>query len=162
MRGWTERKIIPVEAMRLYRAAEMLVDALPMWRNVEGSWVPCAERYTDGTEVRCHELIRAVTASIAQAILKPLSWKIHDGTYGAVDHSWLEFYVIGYGMPFVLDVYVPGRVPMVQLVDGTGLLPEYRLYQKGLGRDDLQFDLIEAMTKWLLRNRPPGALAPNK
>lgn len=82
----------------------------------------------DGDWVRCHELARAVA--------EVLELPAYDGRYGACEHSWI---VTPDGA--VLDVYVPARVPQVQLVDARApwALAEYRT---GAPRDDVREDVI--------------------
>jgi len=82
----------------------------------------------DGELVRCHELARAVG--------KVLKLEHEDGRYGFVEHTWLwtepkmnEKFHAPWFLPNVLDVYVPGGVPQVQLVHmgASGLPPRYYL-----------------------------------
>lgn len=82
-----------------------------------------------GIEIRCHELARAV-GSILQL---PVS----DGRYGmrgSIEHSWLR---VGNWQDYydakILDVYVPGACPQVQLLlYGNSFLPTRELYVQGV------------------------------
>jgi hypothetical protein len=79
----------------------------------------------DGEPIRCHELARAVG--------KVLDLEVCDGRFGFVEHSWLwteslDPAVAPWVLPRILDVYVPGAIPQVQLVDThSGLPPRYYL-----------------------------------
>lgn len=76
---------------------------------------------------RCHELARAVG--------KALGLPHVDGYYEHIQHTWLWTCPLppppfGYNqrMPNILDVYVPGGHPQVQLVDFHSILPSRRTY----------------------------------
>lgn len=95
-----------------------------------------------GSVVRCHERVRAV------ADLLELTFE--DGFYGMVEHSWIWLSPREpiSPLPRILDVYVPGRIPQVQLIDPHIHLPfEYR---RGPPRTDINqpmvFELIRLMT----------------
>lgn len=86
-----------------------------------------------GNELRCHELARAVQHVLDE---DPTDIAVVDGKCGPVEHSWL---VSAGGV--ILDPYVPGRLPSVQIVDlivGT-------LYRGGSPRDDIQPTVIERL-----------------
>jgi hypothetical protein len=71
-----------------------------------------------GNELRCHELVRAVRFVISDEYVL----MIEDGKCGSVEHSWLRF-----SDGVILDPYVPGRLPSVQIVDsfvGTAYRPD--------------------------------------
>lgn len=93
----------------------------------------------DGKVVRCHELSRAVA--------QVLGLTVEDGYYGMAEHSWIwltprEPFS---PLPRILDVYVPGRMPQVQLIDPHLHLPfEYR-------RGPERTDIDEAMVQELVR-----------
>lgn len=61
--------------------------------------------------VRCHELARAA-ASVLGKYGDEYKYDVVDGMYGPIEHTWL---VTDRGN--ILDVYVPGREPQVQLID---------------------------------------------
>lgn len=87
-----------------------------------------------GSVVRCHELVRA-TSFI-------LDLTFEDGYYGMVEHSWLwlEPRQPLNPPPRILDVYAPGRIPQVQLIDSTTSLPwEYR---RGPPRTDINQPMV--------------------
>lgn len=79
-------------------------------------------------ELRCHELARAVQRVCARDLV------VVDGKCGPIEHSWLVWpddYVI-------LDPYVPGRLPAVQLVDPiVGMA-----YRPGGQRSDIRQQIV--------------------
>ena len=71
-----------------------------------------------GNELRCHELARAVHLVVYEREHK---LDVVDGHCGPIEHSWLR-----YSDGVIIDVYVPGRLPAIQLVDplvGTAYRP---------------------------------------
>src|SRR5437763_1419140 len=79
-----------------------------------------------GNELRCHELARAVHLVVHAREYKLV---VVDGKCGPIEHSWIH---LSDGV--ILDPYVPGRMPAVQLVDlvvGTA-------YRPGAPRDDIR------------------------
>jgi hypothetical protein len=93
----------------------------------------CVSRVSNswGNELRCHELARAV-----HHVVFPREHKLAviDGHCGPVEHSWLRF-----SDGAILDAYVPGRLPAVQLVDplvGT-------MYRPGSPRRDIRQDIVD-------------------
>lgn len=127
MKSYAETDVFCGYERNLLARAERAVDACP--------------RLVDGKEVRCHELVRAVGFCLDL----PAAC-VADGWYGMVEHSWLwtqafEKYT---GLPNVLDVYVTGRLPQVQLVHSTPILPfEYR-------RGDLRRDIRKPVIRLLV------------
>ncbi len=112
MIGYAQREIFTPRELKLLDCAETLVAIAPY--------------EIDGDLVRCHELARAVGAV--------LGLQHEDGRYGFVDHTWLwtsklSERVAPWDLPHVLDVYVPGGMPQVQLIDAAhaGLPPRYYL-----------------------------------
>lgn len=96
-----------------------------------------------GSVVRCHEMVRA--ASVI------LDLTFEDGFYGMVDHSWLwlEPREPLSPPPRILDVYVPGRIPQVQLIDSTTSLPwEYR---RGPTRTDINRPLVAELIRLMIK-----------
>jgi hypothetical protein len=75
-------------------------------------------------ELRCHELARAV-----QQQMPPYDLAILDGHCGPIEHSWLCF-----SDGVIIDPYVPGRMPAVQLIDPIAAT---RLYRIGVYRTDI-------------------------
>ena len=84
-----------------------------------------------GNELRCHELARAV-----QRVLADNTIVVVDGHCGPVEHSWLRF-----SDGAILDPYVPGRLPAVQIVDEVVAA----LYRKGALRRDLRRSIIDRL-----------------
>lgn len=90
-------------------------------------YVKIAPAHIGGEVIRCHELARAVG--------RVLELTHEDGRFGFVEHTWLwtrprdsEEFVAPWVLPNILDVYVPGSMPQVQLVHmATGLPPRYYL-----------------------------------
>lgn len=83
-----------------------------------------------GDELRCHELARAVQRVLGEDV------GVVDGKCGPVEHSWLAC-----AGGVILDPYVPGRLPAVQIVDsivGT-------LYRHGAPRDDIRHETIDRL-----------------
>jgi hypothetical protein len=91
-------------------------------------------------DVRCHELARAL------AVFFDGGWVVVDGKYGSVDHSWLV--PLAYKTRTVLDPYAVWRVPMVQLVDTSPLLPEHGLYKPGTYRMDIQNGVVTKLIQF--------------
>lgn len=128
MIGYAAREIFTAHERDLLDRAERLVAAAPY--------------ELDGHLVRCHELARAV------GMLLDLSHC--DGWFGMIDYSWLWTRrpkqidgVFVDGVPNVLDVYVPGRLPQVALVASSPHLPyEYR---RGDARSDVRAGAVAAL-----------------
>jgi hypothetical protein len=98
----------------------------------------------DGRWLRCHEVARAVGNFLDLAVC--------DGWYGMVEHSWLwtrepeivEGAFLG-GLPNILDVYVPGGMPQVQLIHTSSALPLN--YRRGDPRTDIDARTVELLIK---------------
>lgn len=130
--------------MRSYAELEMFKPTeIEKWKEA----VVLTERVPDrifGELVRCHELARAVG--------KLLELPVQDGYYSFVEHSWLWLWPYDPDDPYipnVLDVYVPGRVPQVQLVHtNSSAFP--REYRRGNGeRDDIRNDALEEILQYM-------------
>lgn len=131
--GYSEREIFQGSLIRELQRTKLLVG------RIEESVIASV---TGHPEIRCHELARAVTA-----FLSP-HWEVVDGKLGHVDHSWLRH------RRFILDVYVPGRLPMVQLVDdGSWALPKAG-YTPGPLRGDIRENVIDAIRCQLEADAP--------
>jgi hypothetical protein len=107
-----------------FRAAHLrLLDRVEMYvARVSNSW---------GNELRCHELARAVHRVVGEP-----DHLVVDGKCGPIEHSWLY---LSDGV--ILDPYVPGRMPAVQLVDlvvGTA-------YRPGDPRDDIRQAVVDRL-----------------
>lgn len=100
----------------------------------------CVEALPDRQGLRCHEVARAVG--------RALGLPVQDGKYGSVDHTWLWTSPLdpqAGERPNILDVYVVGRLPQVQLVHYTGILPEWNAYKRTLFRGDIDHALVETL-----------------
>jgi hypothetical protein len=74
---------------------------------------------------RCHEL--------AHAVGEVLGLPVQDGYYEGINHSWLWTRPLpklpAPSLPNILDVYVPGELPQVQLIHYASILPAWESYQ---------------------------------
>jgi hypothetical protein len=95
VKPYAELEVFRAGELAMYRTAVELVSKLPTW-DLDGRWV------------RCHEVVRAVAATVGFIDLR-----VRDGLYRGIDHSWLEVVC----RPVVLDVYAVGQLPPVRLVD---------------------------------------------
>lgn len=125
MKSYAESKIFNPSERYNWRRATELVAAIP----------------DDGTVWRCHEVARAVGAR--------LKLPVRDGKCGAVQHSWLLSCGHMQGEPKILDPYVPGAMPPVQLIDTFALL--HFKYTVGEERDDIRQDDIERIQAYWSR-----------
>lgn len=88
---------------------------------------------TWGNELRCHELVRAIHLVVCAREHK---LDVVDGKCGPIEHSWL-----GLADGVILDPYVPGRMPAVQIVDpivGTA-------YRPGAPRADIRRAIVDRL-----------------
>lgn len=84
-----------------------------------------------GNELRCHELARAIRICAPEHALA-----VVDGKCGPVEHSWLRF-----SDGVILDVYVPGRLPAVQILDPlVGIA-----YAPGVDRDEIRQTIVDRL-----------------
>lgn len=130
MKGYTARKVLSAEELRLWDHATVLVERIPELRTL-----------------RCHELARAVGHVIGLPV--------QDGKFGIVEHSWL--WLPGEPLPDttdqlsrwpnILDTYMPGAFPIVQAVYTGMPLPHVQGYKLGPDRDDIDVATVE----WLLK-----------
>jgi hypothetical protein len=136
VKGYAEYEIFVEDDLEQLKMATQLVAAVPYIEDVNKK------------PVRCHELARAVA--------KVLKLRVHDGTFGAVEHSWIALaHQKRPAHPHyarVLDVYVPGALPQVQIVDTYALLP-YR-YDPGTERVDIREDVVEWLLKKMFEENP--------
>ena len=125
MLSYAETDIFTPEQVLTHHRAQVLVETLP-----EDPFGP--ER------LRCHELARAVGVF--------LDLPFHDGRLGGVEHSWLTIGPVSDTGAIILDVYMPGALPQVQLVDNRrpGLIYN-RSYEKGPPRKDIDVDQVKAL-----------------
>lgn len=121
--GYAAEEIFSTEEIILFGWAERFAAKVP-------------SRQPDGEWVRCHEVARAVGGLLNLTVV--------DGVYGHVQHSWLDLPVAERPdlRRHVLDVYAPGRLPRVQLIDAWYLLPEGSSYKPGLARGDIREDIV--------------------
>ena len=85
-----------------------------------------------GNELRCHELARAI-----HLVVRTPELVVVDGHCGPVEHSWLCFSTDG----VIIDTYVPGRLPAVQIIDPlVGLM-----YRPGPERDDIRQPIVDSL-----------------
>lgn len=143
MRGYSEEEVFPKVELAYWRKATRLVEAIPEpW--ILGSG-PRAPDRSKPPIIRCHELARAVSFALDEPRLSGVFPGVVDGKYGAVEHSWIKLVNSnGRTKGCVLDVYSVGRLPMVQLVDLSALLPHQALYK------EQKLDLREAVNTLLI------------
>lgn len=125
MLSYSEREVFTPEAVRIWKLAVRMVDQLSEYRDSEGR------------ELRCHE--------IARALGELLKLQVVDGQSVGVDHSWLVI-----DRHTLLDPYAPARLPMVQLID-VGLPTLARFYYLHDGKFfDRRSDIREDVVRWLV------------
>lgn len=137
MKGYAECEIFSKRELKLLQTAQALVRRVPgrvqPRRGVRAQWV------------RCHELARAIG--------KILKLEVADGWYGFVEHSWLwtsrsqriDGQHLG-PLPNILDLYVPGRLPQVQLVHTSATVGLQ--YRPGSPRDDINDELVAQLARF--------------
>lgn len=102
-------------------------------------------------QYRCHELARAVCARLCgMDTYNELSLAVVDGQLGPIEHTWIN---VGYPQSWprpahqaILDVYTPGRIPQVQLIDDHHFLTHE--YQAGADRADINHAMIADIRGW--------------
>lgn len=127
MKSYSESAVFNPWHMEVRDFAERVVQAIP---NVPG------------VELRCHEVARVVLNAILWKWPEPVTdgyFAVIDGTYGQVDHSWLEDTRAGMTR-VILDTYCVARLPQVQLVSDSLMLA--RLYEPREHRTDIDWDLV--------------------
>ncbi len=140
MKSYAELEMFKETEIQLLKRAILLVERVP--------------DQVLGELVRCHELARAAG--------KILGLSVQDGYYNFIEHSWLwltpydpdDFYI-----PNVLDVYVPGRIPQVQLVNtNSSALP--RDYRRGQDeRTDINELAVEKILWYMVGQSEKEAVA---
>ena len=123
VRTYAEMEVFSTDEIEhWYRATEIV------------AWLPSK---VGGQLVRCHELARFVGGL--------LGLEVQDGLFGFVDHSWLwtgpRRGTMLWQLPNILDVYVPGQMPPVQLIHVATGLP--MSYQSGPARTDIRTEALE-------------------
>ncbi len=127
---YAERECFGAEHLRLLALVESLV------RSVSSDW---------GNELRCHELVRAVH-SVVHAVARDnvavsdceYELVVVDGHCGPVEHSWLRC-----ADGAILDAYVPGRLPAVQIIDGNSVVCVQ--YRPGPPRRDIRQSIVSRL-----------------
>lgn len=125
------REVFPAPFVSLWKRATELV------ARVSDEW---------GNELRCHELARAVEYNLAMSAdyVRLSAIDICDGMRGPVEHSWLVLRAAQRDPRSfaILDVYVPGALPVVQLVDRFTI---HRLYREQGVRSDIDLEIIRRL-----------------
>jgi len=117
---YAERRCFQSIHTKLFRHARKYVTRIPDY------W---------GNELRCHELARAVHAVLHELHEPGYKLEVVDGRCGPVEHSWLSW-----SDGVILDVYAPGRLPAVQLVD-----PLVGAYRPGTPRQDIKQSIVNQL-----------------
>ncbi len=96
---------------------------------------------TGGIELRCHELARAVARGLVHRGHSGVT--VIDGQLYMIEHSWLLLppsRLPAAMRPALLDVYCPGRLPQVQLIDDHFVVS--RGYKAGKPRTDIRERIV--------------------
>ncbi len=136
MKGYAEREIFSAEEKLLLFEAKKIVRFFPA-HDAKNRWV------------RCHEVARVVGTVLGLEVM--------DGHYGMCEHSWLwtKPLVPLCPPPNILDPYVVGRLPSVQLVHSSTTLPyEYR---RGDKRKDIRPSVLDELYRTLKGRSPKRA-----
>jgi len=144
MKSYAEREIFGSYAITIW------MDAVTYVSRVGAMW---------GNELRCHELARAAHRALSAEHAERLrTWKVGltvvDGRLGPIEHSWITYAPPApIGQPYrdaprrahVLDVYCPGRLPQVQLIDGSSTIS--REYHAGPAREDIDQAIVDSLVQ---------------
>jgi len=137
MKSYSERHIFSGNVKQAFELATYLVDSLEIHK-------------LGGQEIRCHELARAISKILT---FKDFDNTVVDGSLWCIEHTWI---VLGDG-PYgkILDVYVPGRMPQVQLIDihfaiTRGYEPGTQKFVKVDQLHEITGLLHEPLKKWRL------------
>lgn len=125
MKSYVEQEELKPEDVALLDVATALVARVP--GKLHDRWI------------RCHELARAVG--------RILELPVVDGAYGACDHSWLTV-----RSDLALDVYVPARLPQVQLCPFWLGAPA--TYRSGEPRTDIREDVVDELVTLMQDDSP--------
>lgn len=143
MRSYAEREVFTHLAQAVWADAVALVARVS---------------HHHGNEVRCHELARAAhrvlydlnKPRMAGAVVDLL---MVDGSLWSIEHSWLVYRErTASHRQFILDVYCPGWIPQVQLIDGQHFAVA-RGYVSGAVRSDIDSQLVQRLTKEMERGK---------
>jgi hypothetical protein len=136
VRSYSERRVFTPPEISAWRRAQQLVGLV----SDDG-----------GGEVRCHELARAVRRCLlSEGLLDGWTCVVRDGSLCGIEHSWIEI-VARSGDPrrSILDVYAPGRLPQVQLVDHHFAVA--REYLVRLDRSDVDSSVVRRLEREMVR-----------
>ena len=139
----------PYVQREVFRSFEQCIfsEAVRLVAYVGNQWgtdLACGEE-----ELRCHELARAVYEMLSVYVMRSdLEYlRVVDGVVGMVEHSWIEIATYPGRTQrertrrnVILDVYCPGRLPQVQLIDTFCLLKP--LYEERVRRNDIREDIV--------------------
>lgn len=118
--------------MKSYAEGQFNIANLELLGKVEKIVAAMPSRTPDGELIRCHE--------VAAIVGELFGLGVQEGKYGAVDHSWL-WLTTGQ----ILDPYVPGHLPQVQIIDNAASLPYvYHSHCEGSIVKDLNRDFVKA------------------
>lgn len=118
MRTYGERKVFTIIEMEMWSFAKRLVEKVK------------------SDDCRCHELARAVHHFISRRYA-PAVILVEDGKVGPVEHTWLRIAPVGN----VLDVYRPGCLPSVLLLDSL-VAGDYKI---GVPRIDIRGSTVNQL-----------------
>ncbi len=110
----------------------------------------------EGLEIRCHEHARAVAHHLGE---QGFAVRVVDGKLGPIEHTWI---VLGRlpGDWSILDVYAPGRLPQVQLIDSSGLISRgYEADEAGDPRNDVRLGVLARLIGLMSTSLGSSALA---
>lgn len=149
MISYTERTIFTSGDLELFEFAARAVALAPHLIEFQFAFDKARGASSATREVRCHEMARAVVDVLVLARINHLSFvppllSVIDGHCGPIEHSWICYTTREHAFTSarILDVYVPGRVPMVQLVDPFAA---GKTYVQGLPRDDIRATDVRAL-----------------
>lgn len=136
MISYAEREIFNDEELATW------CDAVDAIKRIGSHW---------GNELRCHELTRAMARHL---VILGRNVEVFDGQLYACEHSWLGVRPKkGFGVleqrSVILDVYCPGRMPQVQLIDTHFSIS--RGYKVGPKRDDIRADILSRLNDELVK-----------
>lgn len=97
--------------------------------------------------VRCHELTRAVWTALnagwVSGVPEDDALVVRDGKFGSIEHSWMQFKATGH----ILDVYRPGVLPQVLLLDQFVTIRDYHILGE---RTDIRQDMVKRFVKEMM------------
>ncbi len=134
MTGYSLREVFSPGAVRAFRLAEELVARV------------ASHADSCGREIRCHELARAVACHFR---VLGVDRRVVDGLLWSVEHTWIV--LPGTIDHALLDVYVPGRLPQVQLIHRHQDVS--RGYVPGLGRTDVRWSVVDDLAREMTPTR---------